>query len=81
MTLWSFFGIHRSTYLLWIAWQGLAAIVASGFTLRTLCTRALGFASGDLLRSSPRALPLGFALLGASSFVLGTCCAHGLGFA
>jgi hypothetical protein len=73
----------------------LAALVASGFALRTCCTRGLGLCPRYLLRSWARALgtrcahglavlvALGFALgtaaLMASGFALGTCCARGLG--
>ncbi len=42
MTLWSFFGIHGSTYLLRITWKGLAALLALGFALRTRCACGLG---------------------------------------
>ncbi len=77
MTVWSSFGIHKSTYLPWIVWQGLAALVAAGFALRTHCTRGLGLhlgglavlvASGFTLRI-PFACGLGLCPLGLASLV------------
>jgi hypothetical protein len=81
MTVWSFFGIYSSTYLPWIAWQGLIALVALGFALGLAAPVASALPQGTCCTSGlPWALPSGLALLMASGFALGTRFACDLGF-